>query len=115
MATLVTKNQVQSRYNMVKLQLVLHDFFNNLKLPRASLDCATILALKENNHNNKFLKSVVEAGVYGSEQSVRNCMGDLEEVGIVVKENKLWKINPELKLGIDSVICLQLKAKNNPE
>lgn len=113
MALLVQKNRTESRYNMVKLQLYLHVFFNNLNLTQSELDCATNLALL--GFDGYFFKRVVEKGVFKSEQSARNCMSKLRTSNIIVKDGKTWKINPDISLGIDDVICFQLKAKNDPE
>lgn len=98
---------------MVKLQLFLHSFFNELHLAESYLDCATCLALY--GFDNTFFKKVVERGIFGSEQAVRNCMSKLRSANIVIKEDKAWKINPAIALGVDEVIYFQLKAKNDPE
>lgn len=113
MAVLVQKTKKQSRYDMVKLQLYLHVFFNKLNLTESDLDCATNLAL--HGFDNQFFKTVVEQGVFKSEQSARNCMSKLKAAQIIVKEDKNWKINPDLALGVDKIICLKLLAKNDPE
>jgi len=98
---------------MVKLQLLLHNFFSGVELATSYLDCATCLALY--GYDKGFYKTVVDRGVYKSEQAARNSMKVLRQANIAVQEGKKWKINPEIALGISDVICLQLKAKNNPE
>lgn len=113
MAILVQKNRLETRLNMVRLQLFLHKFFNNLDLNDSDLDCAANLALYDFDQN--FFKVVVEKGVFKAEQSVRNCMSKLKAAEVIVRDGKKWRINPELSLGVDDVICLQLKAKNDPE
>lgn len=42
-------------------------------------------------------------------------MSKLKSCNVITKEGTKWKINPDLALGIDDIICLQLKAKNDPE
>ena len=113
MALLVQKNRSETRYNMVKLQLYLHLFFNRISLTDSELDCATYLALL--GYDNQFFKRIVEKGVFKSEQSARNCMSKLKNAKLIVKEDKVWKISPEVALGIADVICFQLRAKNSPE
>ncbi len=113
MALLVQKKRTESRYNMVRLQLYLHAFFNDLKLTKSDLDCATTLAIT--GYDNQFFRRVVDKKVFKCEQSARNCMSKLRALNVIVKEDKNWKINPELNLGIADVICFELRAKNNPE
>ena len=113
MALLVQKNRTETRYNMVKLQLYLHLFFNKIDLTQSELECATSLAI--HGYDNQFYKKVVDRGVFKSEQSARNCMSKLKSANIIVKEDKVWKINPEISLGIADIICFQLRAKNDPE
>lgn len=113
MAILVNKTRTETRYNMVRLQFFLHNYFNNLKLTEADLDCATILALE--NFDDNFLQKVVDKGIFTTTQSVRNCMSKLRKNKIVTKEHDTWKVNPEISIGVDDVILLQLKAKNDPE
>lgn len=98
---------------MVKLQLYLHNFFHSINLTQSELDCATLLALS--GFDNTFFKKVVDNGIFKSEQSARNCMSKLKSCNVITKEGTKWKINPDLALGIDDIICLQLKAKNDPE
>lgn len=113
MAILIQKNRIETKLNMVRLQLFLHKFFNYLDLNDSDLDCAANLALYDFDQN--FFKYVVDKKIFKAEQSVRNCMSKLRSANIVIRDGKKWKINPELSLGVDDVICLQLKAKNNPE
>lgn len=113
MAILVQKTRIETKFNIVRLQLFLHKFFNNLDLNDSDLDCAAYLALYD--FDQSFFKYVVEKGVFKAEQSVRNCMSKLKFAHIISRDGKKWVINPELSLGIDDVICLQLKVKNDPE
>lgn len=111
MAILVQKKQkVDSQFKMVKLQLVLYTFFNDIKLTDADLDCASKLAI--NGFSNNFFKDVVADKIFKSEQSARNCMSKLKVVSLAIKAGKDWIINPTLSLGVDQVILLDLKAKN---
>lgn len=113
MPILVQKNRIESRYNMVRLQFFLHDYFNSLGLTSSDLDCATNLAIY--GYDSSFFKKVVDKGVFRSEQSARNCMSKLRSAQVLVKNGKGWSVNPEISIGVDDVILLQLKAKNNPE
>jgi hypothetical protein len=95
---------------MVKLQLLLYSFFKKTDLSSAELDCATHLAIR--GFKKHFLKDMVDEGVFKTEQTVRNCLNKLKAVDITVKEGKEWAINPHLSLGVDKIICLDLKAMN---
>lgn len=111
MAILVQKKQkVESSFKMVKLQLLLHAFFNDVHLTDADLECATKLAI--NGFSRNFFKEVVRAAIFKSEQSARNCMSKLKVVNLAVRDGKNWTINPELSLGVDQIILLDLKVKN---
>lgn len=114
MAVLITKERKsETKFNMVRLQLYLHNFFNDLNLANSYLDCASCLAIY--GYDEDFYKRVVDRGVFRSEQAVRNCMSKLREASIAIRDEKIWRINPEIALGVDDVILFQLKAKNDPE
>jgi phosphorylcholine metabolism protein LicD len=104
------KIKVNNAFQMVKLQLLLHTFFKGIKLSDAELECATHLAMK--GFKKSFFKEVVDERVFTSEQAVRNCMSKLRARKIAVKEGKEWKINPEITLGVDHIILLDLKVGN---
>lgn len=111
MSILIQKKvKVDSQFKMVKLQLLLHTFFKGIDLSDAELNCATHLALKGFRKN--FFKEVVQDQVFKHEQSARNCMSKLKNTHVAIKEGKEWKINPEISLGIDKTILLELKAMN---
>lgn len=102
--------KVESQFKMVKLQLLLYTFFKDLGLSDAELSCAALLALK--GFKKSFFKEVVEEGIFKTEQSVRNCMSKLKTTKVALKEGKDWRINPEIAIGVDKVILLDLKAVN---
>lgn len=104
------KVKVDSQFKMVKLQLLLYTFFKNIDLSDAELNCATHLALK--GFKKDFLRAMVEEGVFKSEQTVRNCLRKLLTAKVAIKDGKGWIVNPEISVGIDSLILLDLKVAN---
>lgn len=104
--------KVESQFKMVKLQLLLHTFFKGIELSDSELDCAAYLALK--GYRKDFFREMVEEEIFKSEQSVRNCMSRLKKTHMALKEGKDWRINPEIALGIDNIILLDLKVGNVP-
>jgi len=95
---------------MVKLQLLLYTFFKNIELSDAELSCASWLAIS--GFHREFLKDVVNEGVFKTEQTVRNCLAKLKTAKLVIKDGKTWTINPEISVGIDGKILLDLKVAN---
>lgn len=104
------KVKLENQFRMVKLQLLLHVFFNNLEVSDAELSCATYLALR--GYRKDFYRDVVDYGIFKSSQTARNCMSKLRKTGLAIKQGKEWVINPRISLGIDNVILLELKAMN---
>lgn len=111
--------KVDNQFQMVKLQLLLYLFFKELNhkdekkfinLSDSELNCATLLAL--NGFKKTFFKDVKDAKIFKTEQSARNCMKKLKAAHVAVKDGKDWAINPEISIGIDKIILLDLKVGN---
>ena len=117
MAIQVSKNLVvNSKFDIVKLQYLLHCHFNKIKLSGAELDTLTSVAI--NGCNDQTVKRIVSEGILSSQQSVRNCFTKLTKLGLLVYVNGKRQVNPGVKIGISDAVLLDLKIlykdeKNN--
>jgi hypothetical protein len=107
-----TKHKASNKFTMVKLQFLLHCFFKNINLSNSDLDCLTTIAI--DGYSKHTIKDIVEKGIFKSEQTVRNCIVKLTNLGILVKDSDGRKINSSLMIGIDNLILLEMKASNLP-
>jgi hypothetical protein len=111
MAIVITKKvKVDDQFDMVKLQFLLHCFFKNINLSDADLNCLTTIALR--GYSKNIIKEIVEHGIFKSEQTVRNCIVKLTNLGILIKDSEGRRINPNLSIGIDNTIFLDMKIAN---
>jgi predicted transcriptional regulator len=112
MAVVITKKvKVDSQFKMVKLQFLLHCYFTGINLSDADLDCLTTVAI--NGYSKETIKKVIDTKIFKSEQTVRNCIGKLTNLGLLVKVQRSGRqINPDLKIGIDDTIIMDAKVAN---
>lgn len=111
MAIAVTKKiRVDSKFKMVKLQFILHCFFNDVNLSNADLDCLTHMAIK--GCENNVLEEVVEKKVFKTLQAARNCRVKLTKLGLLINDSDGRRLNPVLSIGIDNIILLDMKIAN---
>ena len=108
MAIQVSKNLVvNSKFDIVKFQYLLHCHFNKIKLSGAELDTLTTVAI--NGCNDQTVKRIVSEGILSSQQSVRNCFTKLTKLGLLVYVNGKRQVNPNVKVGISDAVLLDVK------
>lgn len=116
MAIQVSKNLVvNSKFDIVKIQYLLHCHFNRIKLSGAELDTLTTVALV--GGTERAVDRIVQDGTFSSEQSVRNCFSKLTKLGLLSYEHGKRQVNPNIKIGISDAVLLDLKIlyKNEPK
>lgn len=109
MATKVSKVvKLTSTYDIVYLQYVLYCFFNGLKLSRMELGVLTTITLM--GYSKRVVKELVAKGISTSAQSVRNTVTKLVKLNLLNKtENNGRVINPDIQVGVDSKVLLDIK------
>lgn len=111
MAIAVTKKiKVDNQFKMVKLQFMLHCFLSDINLSNADLDCLTYFAI--HGCTTKTLQEVVENKIFKTVQTVRNCRGKLIRLKLLVDDEEGIRLNPELSVGVDNIILLDMKIAN---
>lgn len=111
MAIAVTKKiKVESQFKMVKLQFMLHCFLQDINLSNADLDCLTYLAI--HGCTNKALEEIVEQKIFKTVQAARNCRAKLTKLRFLINDGDGRRLNPELSVGIDHIILLDIKIAN---
>ncbi len=111
MAIAVSKKiKVENQFKMVKLQFMLHCFLSDVNLSNADLDCLTYLAI--HGCTNKALEEIVELRIFKTVQAARNCRAKLTKLKLLINDSEGRRLNPELSIGIDNIILLDMKIAN---
>jgi predicted transcriptional regulator len=90
---------VDTEFDIVKLQYMIHCFVNKMKLSNAELDVLTLLAT--HGISKDTIDLVVSRNIFDSAQTVRNCMTKLTKMGLLSKERPQRKVNTDIQIGID--------------
>jgi hypothetical protein len=91
---IVTKVNKKSKLTYsqgIKYQLITYCFINGISLSDSDLDALVLLTIKGQVELNAFCKDLVEAGIFGSEQSARNVLSKVERRGFIIKEGRSKK------------------------
>lgn len=113
LVNLVRKKAQMTESEIIRFQLMLHCYLNDLPVSGADLDCFAVLAVSGEVELTEFCIDVSAYGIFKSPQSVRNCIARAEKLGIVTKQGKGRKkllISPELQIQTKGDIVLDLKA-----
>jgi len=112
-------NQVQKRVKMpkwdiVKFQILTHCYINHIQMSESDLSCLTLLSFNQPIELTHFCydASSEEDWIFKSPQTVRNCINKAEKNKLVIKDlknKKLIKLNPDLKIITEGTILLDYK------
>ena len=109
-------NQVQkqvrmNQWDIIKFQLIVHCYFNNVLVTDLDLNCLTLLALTGEQTLGDFCDIAEENRIFGSSQSVRNALVKAEKKQLITKVGKnKKKISLNVKnIRVDGNILLDYK------
>jgi len=114
----VSKKGTMSLNNIVKFQILLYCYLNNITISESDLECLSLLAIEEKTNLTDFCYLVASYEIFSSAQSVRNCINKCENKKLIIKKGKSKKtiyINPILKLQTQGNIFVDIKflSKND--
>lgn len=98
--------------DVIRLQIVLHAFFNNLEYSRAELECLALLSKTKEITVSAFCNLCVEKGIFKTGQSARNFITKIQKVNTIIEKpgkKKTVVINPDLGIIADGNILLNYK------
>jgi hypothetical protein len=94
---------------IIGYQIVTYCFLNRVELGGGVLGCLVLLAQRGECELDVFCREAAAGGLYGSAQTVRNVLGRLERVGLVVKSKgkpKRVGLHPSVALQVEGNILL---------
>tara|TARA_R110002020_G_scaffold163372_1_gene349403 strand:+ start:732 stop:1145 length:414 start_codon:yes stop_codon:yes gene_type:complete len=123
-------NQVEKKgelklWNIVRFQILMYCYFNDVIIPESDLECLTLLALNGESELTSFCNAACneeqkdrdsdlkfEKEIFKSPQCVRNSINRIESKNLIVKTGKGRKkiyVNPEMKLQTSGNIFVNVK------
>jgi hypothetical protein len=118
-------------WNIVRFQILVHCYFNNLLIPESDLECLTLLALNGESELTSFCNAACneeqkdrdsdlahEKEIFKSPQCVRNSINRIENKSLIVKTGKGRKkifVNPIIKLQTNGNIFVNIKLLRKEE
>jgi len=90
-----------SRESIIRFQLVLHCYLNDISLTAGKLQCLTILGMDGKSDLTKFCEKLAEEKVFTSPDSSRNALDHMEDNKLIVKAGKYRKtiqLHPDMKI-----------------
>lgn len=108
----VAKKVVLQRWEIIKLQIVVHCYLKSISVSLADLDCLTHLGVDKEAELTEFCNKITDLGVFKSPQSARNALSKAEKKGLIVKNGKSKKrisLSPEINIQSEGNILLDYK------
>jgi hypothetical protein len=121
----VQKKGIMSQWDIIKFQILVYCYFNDISVCDSDLECLTLLAINgeseltdfcnaacDPNNRDKDPSVPVTRKIFTSPQSVRNCVNKafgkrlLEKVG---KGKKRIIVSPEMKIQTTGNILFEMK------
>tara|TARA_R110002074_G_scaffold18755_9_gene60409 strand:- start:6174 stop:6587 length:414 start_codon:yes stop_codon:yes gene_type:complete len=123
-------NQVEKKgelklWNIVRFQILLYCYFNELIIPESDLECLTLLALNGESELTSFCNSACnddqkdrdsdlkyEKEIFKSPQCVRNSINRIENKNLIIKTGKGRKkiyVTSKMKLQTSGNIFVNVK------
>lgn len=108
---------INKRINMevtdiIKYQLITHCYINKIKLNESDLTCLTLLGTLGNYDLTDFCTRAVTDTIFGSTQTVRNCLVKMEKYNLIEKKGTNKKticLNSILNIKTEGNIILDFK------
>ena len=107
-------NKVEKRVKIdkdavIKYQIITHCFMNNTQISPSDLNCLTELAKAGSIDLTIFCTSISKMKIFKSPQSCRNAIQKAKRKNLVIKDNKIIMINPDMKIQTSGDIFLDFK------
>lgn len=110
---IVDKNIPLSLLEIVRFQITLHCFINSIKISPAQLNTLAYLGLWGEINISDFCDQIVDEGIFGNPQTVRNFILKSIAEGHVVRKgtgNKLIELSEDIELTSEGNIILKLNV-----
>lgn len=109
------KTKVQNLKTIIGAQILFYCYNKDIWLNKSEFDTLLFIALNGYDKNTT-LKSIVDLGIYKSEQCVRNTRNKLTRYGLLIEPVKRsFTINPEISIINSGIVLFDLKMINVEE
>jgi len=107
-------NKVEKRVKInkdevIKYQIITHCFMNNTQISHSDLKCLVELAKIGSIDLTMFCTNISKIKIFKSPQSCRNAIQKLKRKVLVIKDNKIIMLNPDMKIQTKGDIFLDFK------
>lgn len=112
-AKVINKNLKMPLIDIIKYQINMHCFLNEIRVSPAQLDCLGLLGLYGEINMSDFCAEVVSEEIFGNVQTTRNFITKCVKSGTVIRlglGNKNICLNPKLNILNEGTIVLNLKV-----
>ena len=100
-----------SRESIIRFQIWLHCYLNDIHLTKYKLDCLTVLGLQGECELGEFCKMMVDKQIFTSVESTRNTLTDIQDKKLVVKRGeyrKMISLHPDMKIQTNGNIWVDI-------
>lgn len=111
--TIVDKKLVMSLIDIVRFQLNIYCFAENIKLSPSQLNTLAHLGVWGEMNISDFCEEIVRADIFGNPQTVRNFILTAVKLNLVERTgmgNKIIKMSDKLELKTEGNILINLKG-----
>ena len=109
----IDKKVSLSQFDIIRFQLTLYCFLNNIKISPAQLNTLAYLGMWGEMNISDFCDQIVEEEIFGNPQTVRNFILQSVRAGYVVRKGKgkkLIELSESVDLSSEGNILLNLKV-----
>lgn len=109
----IDKKVSLSQFDIIRFQLTLYCFLNNIKISPAQLNTLAYLGMWGEMNISDFCDQIVEEEIFGNPQTVRNFILQSVRSGYVVRKGKgkkLIELSESVDLSSEGNILLNLKV-----
>lgn len=100
-----------TRESIIRFQIMLHCYLNDIHITPAKLQCLTLLGLEGECDLPRFCEMMREKGVFTSMESARNTLAGIEQLKLVIKEGgwrKIIKLHPDMQIQTIGTIWVDI-------
>lgn len=108
----IEKRVVLDRTDIVRFQWRTHFFTKKIHVKDSLIECLARLSLAGTVNLLVFCEEIAGTDLFGSTQTVRNCLGVAERLGLIIKvgkKKKTIRVNPEINIQTEGSILLDYK------
>lgn len=104
------KYLLPNKYSSVGFQILMYCYANDFPLSQGEIKALSIFYI--HGVTTEAENKITEEKIFSSGQSLKNLKSKLVKLGIIKKENKIYKIENFMNVGADEQIAISVRAGN---